>query len=213
MFDDVPEPVWKTSMGNWSSCSPFATARPASAIRWAMSESSSPSSALTSAAAAFIRPRAWTTAAGTVSPEIGKFSTALLVSPPQSCSVICPPSNSWTPSRLNLRSWSQAGAGSAALLSGLHALLVGGVELAWEGLAARAEHRCGLDPLDEIGVDSACVLRPLFHRAHQITELDRSLALRRPTGARVQLRRGPHEDAAEAGQLAGRLVLDQAGAD
>ena len=25
MFDDVPEPVWKTSIGNWSSCSPAAT--------------------------------------------------------------------------------------------------------------------------------------------------------------------------------------------
>ena len=26
MFDEVPEPVWKTSIGNWSSCSPAATA-------------------------------------------------------------------------------------------------------------------------------------------------------------------------------------------
>ena len=24
MFDEVPEPVWKTSIGNWSSCSPSA---------------------------------------------------------------------------------------------------------------------------------------------------------------------------------------------
>ena len=24
MFDDVPEPVWKTSIGNWASCSPWA---------------------------------------------------------------------------------------------------------------------------------------------------------------------------------------------
>ena len=23
MFEEVPEPVWKTSIGNWSSCSPF----------------------------------------------------------------------------------------------------------------------------------------------------------------------------------------------
>ena len=23
MFDDVPEPVWKTSIGNWSSSSPL----------------------------------------------------------------------------------------------------------------------------------------------------------------------------------------------
>ena len=26
MFDEVPEPVWKTSIGNWLSCSPAATA-------------------------------------------------------------------------------------------------------------------------------------------------------------------------------------------
>ena len=26
MFDDVPEPVWKTSIGNWSSSSPCAIA-------------------------------------------------------------------------------------------------------------------------------------------------------------------------------------------
>ncbi len=32
MFDEVPEPVWKTSIGNWSSCSPAATASPATAI-------------------------------------------------------------------------------------------------------------------------------------------------------------------------------------
>ncbi len=29
MFEEVPEPVWKTSTGNWSSCSPAATAAPA----------------------------------------------------------------------------------------------------------------------------------------------------------------------------------------
>ena len=29
MFDEVPEPVWKTSIGNWSSCSPLATSSPA----------------------------------------------------------------------------------------------------------------------------------------------------------------------------------------
>ena len=33
MFEEVPEPVWKTSIGNWSSCSPAATASPAAAIR------------------------------------------------------------------------------------------------------------------------------------------------------------------------------------
>ena len=37
MFEEVPEPVWKTSIGNWSSCSPAATASPAAAIRSATS--------------------------------------------------------------------------------------------------------------------------------------------------------------------------------
>ena len=32
MFDEVPEPVWKTSIGNWSSCSPAATSVAAAAI-------------------------------------------------------------------------------------------------------------------------------------------------------------------------------------
>ena len=36
MFEEVPEPVWKTSIGNWSSCSPAATASPAAAIRSAI---------------------------------------------------------------------------------------------------------------------------------------------------------------------------------
>ena len=42
MFDDVPEPVWKTSIGNWSSCSPSAISSAAAAIRCARSPSSSP---------------------------------------------------------------------------------------------------------------------------------------------------------------------------
>ena len=33
MFDEVPEPVWKTSIGNWSSSSPFAMRSAAAAIR------------------------------------------------------------------------------------------------------------------------------------------------------------------------------------
>ena len=86
MFEEVPEPVWKTSIGNWSSCSPSAMASPAAAIRSASSRSSSPSSALVRAAAALIRPSQRTTGTGTGSPDTGKLSTALLVSPPQSCS-------------------------------------------------------------------------------------------------------------------------------
>src|SRR4051812_20181255 len=88
MFDDVPDPVWKTSMGNWSSTSPLATRSPAAAIRSARSRSSLPSSALVRAAAALMRPSQRTTPTGTRSPETGKFSTAFVVSPPQSCSPV-----------------------------------------------------------------------------------------------------------------------------
>ncbi len=87
MFDEVPEPVWKTSIGNWSSCSPAAIASPAAAIRSATSGSSSPSSAFTRAAAPLIRPSQRTTGIGTRSPDTGKFSTALRVSPPQSSAI------------------------------------------------------------------------------------------------------------------------------
>ena len=86
VFVEVPEPVWNTSIGNWSSNSPSATRSAAAAIRSARSWSSSPSSALTRAAAPLIRPSQCRTGAGTVSPEMGKFETALVVSPPQSCS-------------------------------------------------------------------------------------------------------------------------------
>jgi hypothetical protein len=82
MFDDVPEPVWKMSIGNWSSCSPRATASPACATASAIFGSSLPRSALTRAAAPLMRPSQWITDGGTVSPEIGKLSTAFFVSPP-----------------------------------------------------------------------------------------------------------------------------------
>ena len=91
MFDEVPEPVWNTSTGKCSSYLPAATSSPAFAIRSATSASSLPSSALTRAAAPFSRPSQWITGAGTGCPETGKFSTALAVSPPQSCSVKVPP--------------------------------------------------------------------------------------------------------------------------
>ncbi len=84
MFEDVPEPVWKTSIGNWSSSSPAAMRSPAAAIRSAFSASSRPSSAFTRAAAALIRPSHRATGAGIGSPETGKFAIALAVSPPQS---------------------------------------------------------------------------------------------------------------------------------
>ncbi len=56
MFEEVPEPVWKTSIGNWSSSSPEATRSAAAAIRAAMSGSSRSRSAFTCAAAPLIRP-------------------------------------------------------------------------------------------------------------------------------------------------------------
>ena len=85
MFVDVPEPVWKTSIGNWSSCWPAAMSSAAAPIRSASSASSLPRSALTRAAAPLIAASQRTTLTGTRSPETGKFSTALAVSPPHSC--------------------------------------------------------------------------------------------------------------------------------
>ena len=84
MFELVPEPVWKTSIGNWSSSSPCAIRSPAAAIRSAFSASSRPSSAFARAAAALIRPSQRATGTGIGSPETGKLATALRVSPPQS---------------------------------------------------------------------------------------------------------------------------------
>src|SRR5262245_21192695 len=85
MFEEVPEPVWKTSIGNWSSSSPAAIRSAAAAMRSALSASSSPSSAFTRAAAALIRPSQRATGTGIGSPETWKFPTAFVVSPPQSC--------------------------------------------------------------------------------------------------------------------------------
>ena len=84
MFELVPDPVWKTSIGNWSSWSPWAIASPAAAIRSAFSASSKPRSAFARAAAALIRPSQRATGTGIVSPETGKFATAFRVSLPQS---------------------------------------------------------------------------------------------------------------------------------
>ena len=56
MFDEVPEPVWKTSIGNWSSSSPAAIRAAPRAIRSALSRSSRPRSAFARAAAPLMRP-------------------------------------------------------------------------------------------------------------------------------------------------------------
>src|SRR5262249_55945972 len=83
VFELVPEPVWKTSIGNWSSNSPAATRSAAEAIRSAMSASSRPRSAFERAAAALIRPSQRATGSGIGSPETGKFAIAFSVSMPQ----------------------------------------------------------------------------------------------------------------------------------
>src|SRR5262245_6796436 len=84
MFELVPEPVWKTSIGNWSSNSPAAMRSPADAMRSATSRSRSSRSAFTRAAAALIRPSQRATGVGMGSPETGKFAIAFSVSTPQS---------------------------------------------------------------------------------------------------------------------------------
>ena len=85
MLVEVPEPVWNTSIGNWSSCRPAAISAAARSMRAALRLGSSPSSALTAAAVPLMRASQRITDTGTVSPEMGKFSTALAVSPPHRC--------------------------------------------------------------------------------------------------------------------------------
>ena len=84
MFEEVPEAVWKTSIGNWSLCSPSATESAAAAIRSAKLSVEQSKLPLTCAAAALIRPSQWISGAGIGWPETGKFSTALRVSVPHS---------------------------------------------------------------------------------------------------------------------------------
>ncbi len=79
MLDEVPEPVWNTSMGKWASCAPLATASAAATIASAMSCSSTPSSALARAAAFLTRASASMWRRSSVMPDSGKFSTARCV--------------------------------------------------------------------------------------------------------------------------------------
>ena len=85
VFVEVPEPVWKTSIGNCSSCLPAAISAAALSMPSALRFASRPSSPLTAAAAPFTRASQCTTDTGMVSPEIGKFSTAFAVSAPHNC--------------------------------------------------------------------------------------------------------------------------------
>lgn len=76
MLDEVPEPVWNTSTGNWSSYPPSATCAAAAAIAAATFASITPRSPLTSAAAPLIWASALIWAGSMPRPEIGKFCTA-----------------------------------------------------------------------------------------------------------------------------------------
>ena len=108
MFDEVPEPVWKTSIGNWLSCLPATISSAALAILRAVAGFSSPSSPLTRAAAPLIRASQWITWIGTRSPETGKLSTAFAVSPPyRRFAAIRTPSKGWS---LNATTDSRCGA-------------------------------------------------------------------------------------------------------
>ena len=163
MFDEVPEPVWKTSTGNWSSCLPSPISSPAFAIFSAMPLSSSPSSALARAAAAFSRPSQWITGAGIGWPEILKFSTAFVVSPPQS----------WSAMAQNLSSRTRARPRSPA---------EGPLELRREQVRVLgAEARGRVQPPDQVGVDP---LRAPLDRADQVAELDGRIARSGPRAPR-----------------------------
>ena len=79
MFELVPEPVWNTSIGNWSSCRPSAISPAAAMIASAFSGASRPRSLFTWAQAPFSRPSARIWVRSSPRPEIGKFSTARCV--------------------------------------------------------------------------------------------------------------------------------------
>ncbi len=76
MFELVPDPVWKTSMGNWSSCRPSAISAAAAMMASAFSADSRPRSLFTWAQAPLSRPIARICVRSRPRNEIGKFSTA-----------------------------------------------------------------------------------------------------------------------------------------
>ena len=76
MLDEVPEPVWNTSMGNWSSWRPSITSSAAATMASDTSGASTPSSEFAIAAARLIWASAAMWGPASPRPEIGKFSTA-----------------------------------------------------------------------------------------------------------------------------------------
>src|SRR3954469_7491666 len=153
MFELVPEPVWKTSIGNWLSWRPSAISSPAAAMRSARSWSSRPRSALTRAAVALMRPSQWMTGTGIGWPDTGKLATAFVVSPPQSSRRSSVALIHWTLARVQPRA--QA------------AFVGGGVD---HGVG-----RLLLQPADELGCE-AVALRTAGARADQVAELERRRA-------------------------------------
>ena len=76
---DVPEPVWKISIGNSPSCLPAATSAPDAWIAAAMSADISPRSQFAAAAADLTNPKARMNVRGKGIPLMGKFSIARCV--------------------------------------------------------------------------------------------------------------------------------------
>jgi hypothetical protein len=101
MLLEVPDPVWKTSIGKCWSQSPRATSAAAVVIASAVSCGSTPREALTAAAAPLMAASAPISSRSMGVPEMGKFSTARWVcarhfaqagtrtSPMESCSMRC----------------------------------------------------------------------------------------------------------------------------
>ena len=86
MLDCVPDPVWYTTSGKWSSSLPAATSEAASEMARASLGSRSPRRALTRAAAPLSTPKAATTGAGmrSLAPPMSKFWRERWVWAPQS---------------------------------------------------------------------------------------------------------------------------------
>src|SRR3954451_3530836 len=187
MFELVPEPVWKTSTGNWSSCLPSATSSPAAATRSASSPSSSSSSPFTRAAVALIRPSQRITGTGIGCPDTGKLATAFVVSPPQSS----------RRSSVALIRWNLA-----LRRSRLQSPLV-------RGASAAQACRLGLDAAHHLAGDPAA-LQPTLRRAHEIAELQRGGRLAGASAVAQLLRRGHQVGADDLHVLAAGVAVEAA---
>src|SRR4051794_14582495 len=211
MFEEVPEPVWKTSTGNWSSCCPSAIALLASAIRSARSPSSSPRAPFASAAAPLIRPSQRTTGTGTRSPETGKFSTALVVSPPHSFSAkVMPPSKMvWDLERIPR----EAPVALPVRPAGVEAFAVVGGEAWRERLLSGGVAGGDGEAAEQVGVDAFAVGGPALGGAEQVTEPEGGVGVGLRSRFRVQAHRRIDERFADLGELPSFLVGGEAVAD